>query len=112
MAEDLEGFFSKHGRVDELELDDQFRKHLAERSFFGKHAVSLTEILQVHANVPKYYMNGDSRPGRAPLVMVGPTFEGRILCVPVEPTENHGVWRPKTAFEANTHHINRYLEKR
>ncbi len=111
MAEDLTRIFSKHGRVEELLLDDRFQEHLSERSRYDKHTVSLTEVLQVHANSPKYYLNGDLRPGRAPIAMVGPTYAGRILCIPIEPTEHLGVWRPKTAFEANAHHTSRYMEK-
>lgn len=108
--QDIVGIFSEHGRIDELELDDRFQEHLRERATYDKHRVSLTEVLQVHANQPKYFLNGSPQPGRAPVVMVGPTFEGRILSVPVEPAERFGVWRPKTAFEANVHHIARYKE--
>jgi len=91
----------------ELELDDEFHEHLAVRAIYAKHDVLMIEVLQIHANLPKYYLNlGTGR--RAPLIMVGPTDACRFLCVPIEPTRRHGVWRPITAFEANTHHVERY----
>ena len=98
--------FSEHGEVEELDVDDDFLAHLTERATYAKHNVTLTEILQVHAGQPKYFTNVGTH--RAPIIMVGPTFAGRLLCVPVEPTNRHGVWRLVTAFEANAHHRLRY----
>ena len=107
--EEVAGLFSRHGEVDALELDDAFQSHLAERATYAKHDVALSEVLQVHANAPKYFINSGTH--RAPIVMVGPTLAGRFLCVPLEPTGRFGVWRPVTAFQANTHHRNRYVEQ-
>ena len=98
--------FARHGDVDALEVDDEFRGHLTSRATYPKHQVNVTEVLQVHAGAPKYFVNTGGH--RAPIVMVGPTVAGRFLCVPVEPTGRMGVWRPITAFDANTHHKDRY----
>ena len=76
---------------------------------YDKHSVAAKEIRQVHARAPRYFENeGEGR--RAPIIMVGPTDSGRMIVAPIEPTHTIGVWRPVTAFEANTHHIDRYEE--
>lgn len=111
MADDLTELFTAHGQVEAMKLDDRFQEHLAERSTYRKHIVSLTEVLEVHAGSPEYFLNESTGPGRAKIVMVGPTLAGRFLCIPLEPTDDFGIWRPKTAFEANQHHIDRYMEK-
>ena len=103
----IDEILSVAGPVQELELSDEMQEHLRERGTYDKHRVSLSEILQVHLLSPRLFLNS-SASGRAPLVMVGPTETGRLLCVPVEPTGRWGIWRPITAFEANTHHRERY----
>ena len=103
----IEDILSENGPVEELELDDEFQEHLRERATYGKHRVSLAEILQVRLLRPKLFLNS-SPSGRAPLIIVGPTREERWLCIPVGPTGKWGIWRPVTAFEANTHHRERY----
>ncbi|MBM2812061.1 MAG: AcrB/AcrD/AcrF family [Chloroflexi bacterium] len=71
------------------------------------HCVALIEILEVHQGAPRCFLNaGTDR--RAALIMVGPMAGGRLLCVPVEPTGRFAIWRPVTAFEANTHRRTRY----
>jgi hypothetical protein len=93
--------------VQELAFDDEFRVHLTERATYAKHAVTVAEILQVYEGQPKYFTNASppgSQPRRALVIMIGPTGAGRFLVVPLEPTGRDGVWRPVTAFEANTHH--------
>jgi hypothetical protein len=101
------GLFESNGEVDELELVEELEEHLVERAVYGKHRVSLGEVLEVRSVAPKYFANAGSG-HRAPVVMVGPTRKGRMLCVPIEPSGRRGLWRPVTAFEANTHHRDRY----
>ena len=61
----------------------------------------------MHAVAPEYFENeGENR--RAPIIMVGPTEVGRIVCVPIEPTHTRGLWHPVTAFEANIRDKERY----
>ena len=86
-----------------------FLEHMAERATYDKHRVSLKEITEVLIGQPEYFLNEVER--RAPLIMVGPTLENRILVVPIEPVGREGVWRVVTAFEANTHHKTRYVEE-
>jgi len=69
---EISRLFSRHGEVDTLELDDEFQEHLAARGTYPKYAVSLSEVLQVHANLPKYYLNATGR--RAPVPDVGAFF--------------------------------------
>jgi hypothetical protein len=102
----VEELFKSHGRVETLQFDEEFLQHLSERATYQKHEVSVTEILEVHNDEPKFFLNTGS--GRAPVIMVGMTMRGRYLVVPTEPTGQVGTWRPVTAFEANRHHKERY----
>lgn len=102
--------FGQNGPVEELELDEELELHLRERGNFPKHIVSFSEILEVFAGSPRFMENSSVPNRRAPVVMVGPTQAGRFLCVPIEPTGKWGVWRPVTAFTANSHHVRRYEE--
>ena len=107
---DITDILSSSGPVEELELDDALQEHLQERGTYDKHRVSLSEILEVHQLSPKLFTNSSPH-GRAPVIMVGPTAAGRFLCIPIEPAGKWGVWRPVTAFEANTHHREKYREE-
>jgi hypothetical protein len=104
---DLRGLFDDYGEVEELGLDEALTRHLRERGHYPEHRVSLAEILQVHEGRPRFFLN-TSPSGRAPVIMVGQTTQGRWLCIPIEPTVERGTWRVITAFQANTHHIERY----
>jgi hypothetical protein len=98
-----------HGAVEELEFTEEFLEHMRSRGTYEKHVVNVTEILEVHSGEPKYFLNSST--GRAPVIMLGITTDGRWLCVPVEPVSGRkGVWQPVTAFEANAHHRRRYEE--
>ncbi len=108
---EIEAIFAQNGAVNQLELDEELEEHLRERGLSTKHIVSLSEILEVFGGDPKFFENPSSQGRRAPIVMVGPTSAERILCVPIEPTGRWGIWRPITAFTANTHHIERYREE-
>ncbi len=110
MSAQPEQLFAQHGRVEELELDIDLQDHLSTRGIYSKHTVSLNEILEVHQGNPKYFEN-IGRNKRAPIIMVGVTLSDRVLCIPIEPTGVEGRWRVVTAFEANTHHKERYLEQ-
>ena len=71
----------------------------------GRHLVKVDEVLEVLDLDPRFFVNRRER--RASHVMVGPAKSGRILVVPIEDW-GRGVWRPTTAFEANTWQIGRY----
>ena len=100
--------FQKNGPVHELELDEELQEHLKERGTYDKHIVTFTEILEAFTSSPKFFLNSTGL--RAPLVMIGPTNHGRFLVVPIEPSGKFGIWRPVTAFTANAHHRQRYIE--
>ena len=108
--------FRIYGAVEELLLSEELEAHLLERGTYDKHNVSLLEIVEVHQNAPKYFANKGPEGGsersaenNAPIVLVGPTFNGRMVAVPIDPA-GEGTWRPRTAFEANTHHKEKYAE--
>ena len=71
----------------------------------------LLRVIEVHQNEPEYFDNvGEDR--RASVIMIGMTNSGRTVSVPIEPTNKKETWRPVTAFESNSHHRRRYLERR
>ena len=104
---DIEAILDQYGVVEELVLTEEFSDHLLERGTFEKHNVSLAEIVEVHERAPKYFLNREGR--RAPIIMLGTTDSGRLLCVPLEPSGQLGIWMPVTAFEANSHDVERYM---
>jgi len=71
----------------------------------AQHRISLEETLEVLDGEPRFFVNRRGR--RASHVMVGPTASGRLLVVPIEDW-GRAVWRPVTAFEANSGQIMRY----
>jgi hypothetical protein len=76
---------------------------------FAKRAITAEEVQQVLDNRPRFYRNRSGR--RAPFVMVGPTFGGRLLVVPIEPLGG-GLWRPITSFEPSAHQAARYRSRK
>ncbi len=72
---------------------------------FAAHGISVVEVLEVYENRPRFYVNRPDR--RASHVMLGPTFAGRFLVVPIEPAAR-AVWRPVTAFEPTREQAARY----
>jgi len=93
---------------DELEVDDEFRAHVAER----RHFVRSSEVLEVLLGRPIFLDNADpDQDHRAPVMMVGETVQGRLLIVPIEPTGRPGVWRAVTAYQASLSERRRYEEE-
>ena len=105
---DIKRLLEYNGPVEIMNLDAELEEHLNERGTYEKHRVGLAEILEVHEGEPRYFLNRLGR--RAPVIMVGPTMQGRLLCIPIEPTGRWGVWRPVTAFEANQSDKERYYD--
>ena len=103
-----EELFKAYGRVEELNIDAGFAMHMAGPGRqYPKHIVTGKEVRQVYSAAPEYFENtGEDR--KAPIIMVGPTDAGRMVCVPIAPTHIEGLWYPVTAFEATAHHILRY----
>jgi uncharacterized DUF497 family protein len=85
--------------VGELAFDDENEAKLA------AHGVTIEEVLQVLDGAPRFF--GNRRDRRATHVMLGPTFGGRLLVVPLEEWGS-GIWRPVTAFDADDEQRRRY----
>jgi hypothetical protein len=82
-------------RVSVLVLDEH---NLAEMS---RHAVAATEVVQVIANRHITAPNSRGEPGS--ILLIGETDGGRLLTIPLAPTDDPTAWRPATAFEASRH---------
>jgi hypothetical protein len=48
----------------------------------------------------------------AALLVVGTDASGRFLTMPIDPTAEHGVWRPRTAYPSKPSDIARYRRLR
>jgi hypothetical protein len=84
--------------VDEPYFDDENLGEMA------RHHVTPDEANQVRDGHPSFHVNiGTQR--AASHVMVGRTFGGRLLFVPISRVMP-GVWRPRTAFEPTPHQAN------
>ncbi len=89
--------------VEELRFDDENEAECA------AHGVSVAEVIQVLIDEPRFYRNAKDK--RASHLMLGPTFSGRLLLVPIEQV-GEGVWRPVTAYEPSAHQRGRYQQER
>lgn len=72
--------------------DDANEAHVA------KHGIAPRELNQLIENPHIVVRNRKRR--RAPLMVIGRTHGGRVLCVPIQATREPDVWRPVTAYSA------------
>ena len=86
--------------VADLQIDEDNEAEMA------AHGVTPEEVWQVWTNAPRYFRNKRGR--SATHLMIGPTFGGRMLTVPLAPTAQDDVWRPATAYDATTGDRKRY----
>lgn len=86
----------------DIELDDANAPEAA------RHGVTTREIEQVFQNEPLFFPNKRGR--RSQLVMIGRTFGGRLLTVPLAETPQPGLWRPATAFDSSRSEAARYRQ--
>lgn len=89
--------------VDALVFDDE------NEAKFAAHGLTVEDVQQVLDNRPRYYRNLPGR--RASHVMLGPTFDGEMLVVPLELYED-ALWRPVTAFPPTRDQVHRYRSRR
>ena len=63
--QDIETLFDVYGSVEELDIDEEFTKHMADEARqYTKHVVSAKEVRQVHARAPEYFENmGENKRG-------------------------------------------------
>lgn len=76
--------------VERLEFDPD-NDHAA------RHGVSDDEILQAFDNEPRFFRNKGGRSGE--YVMIGRSYGGRLLTVPLTPTPQAGTYSVITAFD-------------
>lgn len=66
-----------------------------------RHGVSKREVEQVVSN--RHVTAANPRGELGSLLLIGETDGGRVLTVPLAPTEDPTTWRPATAFDASRH---------
>jgi hypothetical protein len=87
-------------RIFDLQIDDWNADEAA------RHGVSEREIRQVLDGEPVFLPN--KRGHRASIIMIGPTYGGRMLTIPLAPTDVEEVWRPATAWNSSPGECARY----
>jgi hypothetical protein len=93
-----------HIRVYDLQIDDGNADEAA------RHGVREGEIRQVLDGEPVFLPNKKGH--KASIVMIGPTFGGRLLTIPLSPTAMDDVWRPATAWDSSAGERARYAVAR
>lgn len=88
-------------KIYELQFDDWNREEL------HRHRVTEDEVRQVLDNAPVFLPNMKS--GMAPIVMIGYTFGGRLLTIPLDRTGVEHLWRPATGWDASADQLAKYL---
>jgi len=86
---------ARHG-VSELIIDKHNRAEMA------RHGVTRREVDEVPWN--RHIVSENPRGERGSLLLIGETDGGRLLAVPLAPTDDPTTWRPATAFDASRHH--------
>lgn len=69
----------------------------------ARHAVSSVEVQQVIFN--RHVTVANPRGESGSILLIGRSDGGRILTVPLAPTDDPGTWRPATAFDASRHQM-------
>jgi hypothetical protein len=87
-------------RVDELEFDDGNVDHMA------PHGIRERDVRQVLDHEPVFLPNKKGH--AASVVMIGPTFGGRLLTIPLSQTAVERRWRPVTAWDSSKGERARY----
>jgi hypothetical protein len=68
----------------------------------ARHHVSRHEVDQIVAN--RHVISENPRSAAGSVLLIGETDGGRLLTVPLAPTNDPTTWRPATAFDASRHH--------
>jgi hypothetical protein len=82
--------------VADLIFDDHNENEMA------RHGVVRYDVDEILWNRNVFYDNPRGEPGS--ILMIGETNGGRLLTVPLAPTDDPTTWRPATAFDASHHH--------
>ena len=70
------------------------------------HGLTIRDALDVLDENPRLMKNRS--PGGAPYVLIGPTALGRMVTLPIDPTAEPGVWRPRTGYPSSDEEIQRH----
>ena len=87
-------------RIDDLQFDEWNESEMA------RHNVSEREVRQVLDGEPVFLPNKKGH--AAPIVMLGMTYGGRLLTVPLGRTGVEGLWRPASAWDSSKGERARY----
>lgn len=87
-------------KIYELEFDEFNEDELAQ------HGVRAVDVRQVLDNEPVVLPNKKGR--AADWIMIGPTYGGRFLTVPIASLSVEGMWRPVTAWNSEPEEIAKY----
>ena len=82
--------------VADLIFDEHNEREMA------RHGVVRFEVEQLTSNRNRVLRNPRGETGS--VLLVGETDGGRLLTVPLAPTDDPTTWRPATAFDAGRHH--------
>lgn len=85
---------------------DVFGFHIDEgnQAKMADHNVTVREALEVLEGKPKGFRNHSQG---APWVLIGPAGSGRMITLPIDPTEA-GIWRPRTGYDSSKKELRRY----
>lgn len=67
----------------------------------ARHGVAPWEVQQLVAN--RHLTAPNPRGEEGSILLIGATDGGRVLTVPLAPTDDPTIWRPATAFDASRH---------
>ncbi len=80
----------------EFDIDEYNEQEMA------RHGVTAREVNEVlWRGEFEVRRNKGVHTAEQPYVIVGPSFGGRRLFIPIKPLDQPGVWRPATAFDAS-----------
>ena len=82
--------------VAELIFDEHNRAEMA------RHGVTRWEADEVPWN--RHIVTKNPRGEARSVLLIGETDSGRLLTIPLAPTDDPTTWRPATAFDASPHH--------
>ena len=88
--------------VEGFYFDEQNQAKLA------SHDVTIREAYQVLETAPRALRNHSQG---APWVIIGPTASGRMLTLPIDPTDDPGIWRPRTGYDSSRKENRRYARE-
>jgi hypothetical protein len=74
------------------------------------HGVSVRHAYEVLGGDPRVLRNHAA--GGAALMVVGADAGGRFVTMPIDPTAEHGLWRPRTAYPSKPSDVARHRRQR